>query len=236
MSITLSLIVPFYNEKNIVLNYQKIVNFLKRNYPNSELILVSDGSTKDCVELLEKFIKNDQRTTLIKYTSNRGRGYALKTGFRQAKGKYIAYIDGDLDIKPNYLKKVMAALVNNPVAVISKWHSKSEIKTPRIRRFASFIYNLVIRLVLRSKVKDHMGGLMGFNREVIKSVLNKTKEQRWLYTVELLYLIQKKDYSIIEIPVKISYAFGKKIRKSFIIDFLKVFIAVFQIKWRHRSV
>lgn len=235
MSITLSLVVPFYNEKNIIKNYQKLINFLEKNFPDSELILVNDGSAKEFVNPLKNVIAQNKRVKLISYSKNQGRGYALKKSFLKAKGQYLAYIDADLEISPIYFKKIIPLLKKYDVAIASKLHPQSKITTLLIRHLASLIYNSTARLILQTKIADHGAGLKGFRRQVIKSTLNQVKENQWLFDVELLYLIRKKGYRIIEVPIQISYGFGK-IRKSFITNFLKIFIAVFLIKWRHRSI
>ena len=67
-----------------------------------------------------------------------------------------------------------------------------------------------------------------------QKVLPNTVEKRWLFDVELLYLVQKNKFSIYEIPVSFRYGYGK-IRSSFIFDSLKLFSAIFLIKLRHRS-
>ena len=230
----LSLIVPFYNENEICQNYQELTTYLKKHFLNYELILVSDGSQSSLVSSLKTEIQGDSRTKLIHYPQNQGRGHAVKQGFKQAEGEYLAFIDGDLEIKPIYLKKMIKLLKKYDVVIASKFLPQSQVSSPLFRRLASRLFNLIVRLGLGSKVVDHQTGLKIFRCQVIDSILPRIKEKRWLFDVELLYLIQKEGYSIKEVPIAISYGFGK-IGKSLFNDFSKLLMAIFLIRWRHEK-
>lgn len=227
-----SLVVPFYNETNITTNYDVIKNTLEKITPNYEIIFVSDGSEKKYNDKLISSIARDRKSSLISYKRNQGRGYALTSGFKKAQGKYVAYIDGDLEIKPVYLFKIHDLLKKYDIVTASKYHVKSKVETTFLRKISSYIFNLSIRLVLRSKIKDHQIGLKGFRKRVVKKILSQVREKRWLFDVEFLYLAQKYNYSFVEIPVELKYGF-KEIKSSFVYDFLKLYIIMFTIKFRH---
>lgn len=79
------------------------------------------------------------------------------------------------------------------VVIASKSHPLSRVSSPFLRKINNSIYNTIACLFLGSKVKDHQTGLKAFRRPVIKDVSADIREKRWLFDVELLYLIQKKD-------------------------------------------
>lgn len=229
-----SIIVPFYNEKNICRNYQLLVLFLEKKIPNYELILVSDGSLQKYNTSLGALIKKNPKASLIVYAKNQGRGYAVSRGFKRAKGEYLAYIDADLELSPSYLPDIVSLLGKHDVVTASKFHPKSKVESPIFRKLSSLLFNSLVRLVLGSKITDHQIGLKGFRKEVIKTILPNVSEKRWLFDVELLYVIQKYKFSTVEIPVRFRYGFTK-IRRTFIYDFLKLCIIIFNIKFRHRN-
>lgn len=95
----LSIIVPIYGvEAYLDTCIQSVLN---QTFKNFELILVNDGSEDSCGIICEKYQLLDNRIQVINKT-NEGLVKARKDGLTQAKGKYVAYIDGDDWISKNY--------------------------------------------------------------------------------------------------------------------------------------
>lgn len=230
-----SVIIPFYNEENICRNYKILSKCLKAKIPSYELIFVSDGSRRNIVKSLEELIKKDPNVKLISYPVNRGRGYAVVQGFKNASGDYLAYIDADLEISPKYLIPLYEKLKKYDVVVANKFHRDSKVTSPLMRKISSRLFNAVVKIGLGSKIKDHQVGLKGFRREAIIEILPRIAEEGWLFDPELLYLLQKKQCSIADIPISITYGF-KAVRSSFVFDFLKTFVIISTIRKRHKDI
>lgn len=75
----------------------------------SELIIVNDGSTDDSERVLGKYSKRDGRVRFIN-KENGGVSSARNRGLSEAKGEYIAFVDGDSILSPRYLEKLLYAL------------------------------------------------------------------------------------------------------------------------------
>lgn len=227
----LSLVIPFYNEAdNLEDTYLAITRVLEEFYlKDYELIFVNDGSKDNSLEVLSKLINKDRRCRLISYSVNQGRGYALSKGFFKAKGEIIGYIDSDLEIDPKYIHQCVESLNGYDVAVVSKHLPKSEVETSATRKIASLVYNFWVRLILKSYVSDHQGGLKIFKKDVIKKTLPKVYSRGWLFDTEILYLCQRFGFKISEVPIRVTYGFGK-IQTSMIADFLKSFIFVLKLR------
>lgn len=229
--IQLSLVVPFYNESHIAQNTEILLKFFKINHISGELILVNDGSTLAVDPSFLKRISKHKNITYLRYLPNRGRGYAIRFGFNKARGENIGYIDADLEIAPKYIRDCLKMLEKYDGVVVSKYHPKSQVDTTLLRKSASIFLNYWIKLVLNSKVRDHQAGLKLFNRKALKRVLPYLKSEGWLLDIELLYLLQKKNISIAEVPLSIRYG-HTKIRKSFISGFFKVVFFAMILKLR----
>lgn len=102
-----SLIVPAFNiEKYIVRCLNSVVD---QTYQNLEIIVVNDGSTDQTLSKINDFAKKDARIKIINQ-KNQGLSEARNNGIKKATGKYIALIDGDDEIAPDFIKKLYFAL------------------------------------------------------------------------------------------------------------------------------
>jgi len=75
-----------------------------------ELIVVDDGSRDNTARIVAGIAGADPQVRLIKVGSNRGRGYARRTGVAAAEGELIAMIDADIVLPPDWLARARAAL------------------------------------------------------------------------------------------------------------------------------
>jgi glycosyltransferase involved in cell wall biosynthesis len=87
---TISCVVCAYNE---ALQISQILKAIHGHPLLSEIIVVNDGSTDETAELAAQF----PGVTLISYSQNRGKTYALSRGIEAAKGDYLMLLDADLD-------------------------------------------------------------------------------------------------------------------------------------------
>ncbi|WP_254568467.1 glycosyltransferase family A protein [Oscillatoria sp. HE19RPO] len=104
-----SVVVPVYNVEAYIA--ETIQSILKQTYSNFEILIVNDGSTDRSIEIIQTF--DDPRITLI-HQENQGVSAARNRGIAQAKGEYIALIDGDDIWVPEKLEKHVQHLENSP--------------------------------------------------------------------------------------------------------------------------
>lgn len=95
----ISVIIPTYNVEDYI--YICLNSVLKQTYTNFEIICIDDYSTDSTVEILEYYAKKDSRVKIIKNSENRGPGYSRNQGLKEAKGKYVFFLDSDDWLSPN---------------------------------------------------------------------------------------------------------------------------------------
>ncbi|ACM93540.1 teichuronic acid biosynthesis [Nautilia profundicola AmH] len=88
-----SIITPSYNSEKFI--SKTIVSVLNQTYRNLEMIIVDDCSPDNSNEIIEEYIKKDKRIKLIKLDKNSGPAVARNTAIKEAKGRYIAFLDAD---------------------------------------------------------------------------------------------------------------------------------------------
>lgn len=211
----LSVIVPMYNEKNIYNNLGEILNNLDKLKQSYEVIVVDDGSSNDCLKEAKRV--KSKKVRVVGYKPNKGKGYAIKYGFKFAKGDYILFLDSDLDIPPRQIMDFISRIGDYDVLIGSKRHPESKLIYPKIRRFLSGGYQLFVRILFGLNVQDTQVGLKLFRRKVLKKVYPLVKIERYASDLEMLVLAHKFGYTLKEGPVTINFRLGSHVRMSAII-------------------
>jgi len=172
----LSIIMPAYNEaENICRSIQESVKILEKTGLEYELILVDDGSEDDTYNKAVAVSQNYKNVKVFRYKENKGKGYALKYGFKYAKGNLIMFKDADLDLPSSQIPRFLDYMNTKQADVIigSKRHPLSKVQFPLSRRILSRCYSVLVKMLFNLKVTDTQVGIKLFRKEVLDSVLSK---------------------------------------------------------------
>jgi len=126
MSVQLvSIVTPSFNSINFLSN--TIDSILSQTFKDWELIIVDDCSTDNSCEVIESYIAQDSRITLIKLEQNAGAAVARNTGIEYAQGRFIAFLDSDDTWHPEKLEKQVDYMINNNYALTyTQYHQVNE--------------------------------------------------------------------------------------------------------------
>lgn len=102
----ISIIIPTFNRP--LLLAEALKSILNQTYQQFEIIVINDGGTS-VHSVIDQF--NDQRIISLEHTSKKGPGAARNTGIKNAKGKYIAYLDDDDLFLPHHLETLIDNLI-----------------------------------------------------------------------------------------------------------------------------
>lgn len=105
--ILISVIVPIYNSKKYL--SECVESVLRQTYINFELLLIDDGSTDDSLKICNSFKEKDDRIKVFHH-ENKGVSYTRNCGISLSTGDYIAFVDADDVIMPEYLEKLLKAI------------------------------------------------------------------------------------------------------------------------------
>ena len=131
----LTIVVPVYNTRNYL---EKCLNsVVKAMIPNSEILIINDGSTDDSEEIIKKYL--NRYPNLVRYIKqeNHGLGNVRNVALRESKGKYISSIDSDDSININFFKEAKFYMEKNVDVIIYDWLSiidNKRIQTPAIEK------------------------------------------------------------------------------------------------------
>jgi len=181
----------------------------------TEIIVVSDGSTDETVRIAGDFASESVR--VFHYPDRLGKGHALRVGLNQARGDYVAFIDSDGDIDPEAIVPFFSLmkLYEPDIVLGSKRHPLSQVDYPSLRRFLSWAYHIIGRVLFRIKVRDTQTGLKLIRRDVLAAVLPRMFEKRYAFDLELLVVARRLGLTrILEAPVKIHYRFSSNVNPT----------------------
>lgn len=111
----ISFVIPVYNVEKYLKECMK--SLINQTYSNYEIVVVDDCSTDASLSIAETFSKLDKRIRIVRHDRNRGLAAARNTGIESARGKYIAFVDSDDFVAPDYLSHLYAIVVEQGVQV-----------------------------------------------------------------------------------------------------------------------
>ncbi|MCA9971699.1 MAG: glycosyltransferase family 2 protein [Anaerolineales bacterium] len=164
---TLSVVIPAYNEQDGIAEIAHRVlaireDLAKVGVDDLELIVVDDGSRDRTVEIARSI----DGVRLIQHQQNKGYGGALKTGFSQAKGELIGFLDADGTYPPEHFPQLCAEALRGSELVIGSRMAGAESQMPATRRLGNFFFANLLSLIGRTRVTDSASGMRVFRREI----------------------------------------------------------------------
>ena len=208
--LVLSVVTPAFNEEaSITAAIDAIRHHLDCLDVTYEIIVVSDGSTDSTRARVEAI--GDSRVQVIEYERNMGKGYALRSGSRTARGQWIAWFDADLDLDPSAIGRYLDVARRDGLDVVigSKRHADSVVHYPKRRRIYSWLYQRLVHLLFNLRVRDTQVGVKLFRREALDEVLPVVLVKRYAFDLEVLVVARRFGYSAIrEESIELTYQFS----------------------------
>ena len=230
----ISIIVPVYNEEEVLPSF--IVTFFKQIDLNEEyeLIFVNDGSSDQTEKIIKQFQKNYSKIKLISYAPNKNLGYALPIGFKAAKGRIIVTMDSDLAHPPKIISRLVNRLdSNNDIVIGSRYVKGAGVKgVPLKSDLLSKITNFFTKLMILSQLKDVTSGFRAYRKEILKGL--KTKEEGFEVELEILVKLMKKGAKISEVgfnSVDREKGESKFVLSEHGLRYIKGMVGIFGYRW-----
>lgn len=202
---------PVYNEQATI--RQAIDRVLAVELPvDRELIIVDDGSSDGTREALKEI--TDSRVRVFYHDKNKGKGAALRTGFKELTGDIIIIQDADLEYDPCDYIKLMEPILDRRADVV--YGSRFLSGPHRALLFWHFVGNKLITLVAdmlyNINLSDIETGYKMFRSSLLKDI--KFSSNSFGFEAEFTAKVAKCRYRIYEVPIQYAgrtYEEGKKI-------------------------
>src|SRR3989344_6938071 len=221
-----------YNEKE---NIERLITeIFALKIDNLSVLIIDDNSPDGTAQIVEQLKNRYDYLRLIKRSGKLGYGSAQIAGFKEALAngaEIIITMDADFSHDPKVIPNLISAIENGSEVVIGS----RKIPGGRIvgwnwwRHFASTGAMLTSQIFLGITTNDLTSGFRAYRRTILENIsLDKIKSNGYSFLEELIYLIEKKNYKIKEVPITFTdRRFGKsKLSKKEILNF---FLTIFKI-------
>jgi dolichyl-phosphate beta-glucosyltransferase len=218
MSVSLSIVVPAYNEaRRLGTTLPKIIDYLSNNIPESELIVVDDGSRDDTAEVARKILTSAERvrTSVLSYRSNLGKGRAVRLGLLATRGEVALFSDADLSTPISETPKLTEPILRDEcdLAFGSRALDRGLIGVhqPWRREQGGRVFNLIVRLATGLPFWDTQCGFKAFRMSLCRPIIEGATVDRFGFDVELLFIAHRAGLRLKEVPVRWDHYEGSKV-------------------------
>ena len=228
----LSIIIPCYNEESrLPATLERIAAYVQTFGREIEVLVVDDGSKDRTAAVAETFRRKIPSLRVIPNGVNRGKGFSVRHGIQEARGRIALFTDADLSAPIEEANKLIEALETNDVAIGSRALDRNLISVHQspFREFAGIIFNKIVKIILWLPFVDTQCGFKAFRRERCLIIFKQQTIERFGFDPELLYLARHHGLRAVEIPVRWGHSPATKV--SMLRDSVQMFLDVFAIRW-----
>jgi len=204
----IDIMLPVYcgNLSEITDSVEKQVKSFRKSLKkyNWKIVLSINGKKPEGVIVLAKKLHKKYPQVRYDYVRQGGKGSGVIHSWKKSKADIMTYMDVDLstNIKdfPNLIKQVENGY---DISIGSRYHPQSKIIRSFKRSFVSIGYHRIYaKIVLGAKAyTDSQCGFKAVNRKFVKKILPLVRNRNWFFESEMLYIAQRKDMKIKEIPI-----------------------------------
>ncbi|MCL5949133.1 MAG: glycosyltransferase family 2 protein [Candidatus Bathyarchaeota archaeon] len=218
-----SIIIPTYCEEETIAEVLQRVIKVSWSLGNTEIIVVDDGSTDHTAEKVAAF----PFVKYLRHQNNLGKGAAIRTGIKNARGKILVIQDADLEYLPEYIPALVKPISEGPMDIVYGSRFKGK---PEGMSFSHFVGNSILsgvaRFLYNIQITDIMTGQKAFKKSILNSA--ELEENGFAVEIEITCKGFNKDKKFTEIPIPYTYRrYG--VSKIAYIDGLRSLVKLFTI-------
>ncbi len=225
VSTFLSVVMPMYNEAQVVADVVERVVIVLRDYlqeKSFEVVLVDDGSQDGSAAAVAAV--NLPQVNLQQHPYNIGNGAAVKTGIRHAQGEYILLMDADGQHKPEDIPRLLEQAQMYDLVVGARTRGS---ETAVHRDIANFIYNSFASYVCGRKIEDLTSGFRVIRADIAKSLVYMLPNT-FSYPTTMTLAVVRSGYSLTYVPIVAPKRVGKS-KIKLLRDGSRFFMILFKI-------
>ncbi|MCG6988008.1 MAG: glycosyltransferase [Gemmatimonadetes bacterium] len=197
--VDVSIVLPARNEAGIIANaVHRVSEVLDRVGRSWEIVVVDSASEDGTGERVREL--GSRRVRLVR-VEQPGKGAAIGAGLHAARGRYIGFLDSDLEIDPAELPRFIHALDDGADAAIAAKTDRAGERALR-RQLSTVVYNRFARILLGTPYADHQGGMKLFRGDAA-AIARSVECTGWFWDTEVLVGLARHRCTVREVPVTV---------------------------------
>ena len=227
-----SLIVPAYNEEHRLGSaLPHVFEYLRRSFKLWEVVYIDDGSTDQTYACLRDAAKQHPELVVLKHDRNYGKGKAVRTGLKAARGEVLLFSDADFSTPIEETQRLFQFIEDGFDIVIGSrgvTGSRVEIHQSFLRETTGKIGNAIVQTLLLLPFHDTQCGFKMFRSDAVKKILPFLTINGFAFDMEILAVATALGLKIAEVPVTWRNVLESKVR---MIHTLQVFADLLRIRY-----
>ncbi len=199
-----SIVLPTYNEcKNIADLIDAIEAEVSPLGPHLQIVVVDDNSPDGTAEVVQQRIQKPGQAHINLYvrTEECGLASAIKYGLQRSQGDVVVVMDTDFNHDPKMIPQMIDLLKYYDLVIGSRFVMGGGMEEELRYKF-SFLYNLFIRVTIRTQIQDNLSGFFAMRRDKLMALdLDRIFRGYGEYFIRLLYVAWRQHYKMLEVPV-----------------------------------
>jgi hypothetical protein len=197
--VDISIVLPARNEAGIIAKAVRRVSEVLDRVGRSWEIVVADSASEDGTGERVREL-GSKRVRLVR-VEQPGKGAAIGAGLHAARGRYVGFLDSDLEIDPAELPRFIHALDDGADAAIAAKTDRAGERALR-RQLSTVVYNRFARILLGTPYADHQGGMKLFRGDAA-AIARSVECMGWFWDTEVLVGLARHRCTVREVPVTV---------------------------------
>lgn len=233
----LSVVVSAYREGEMIgRTLLELDKYLSRQNFDYEVLVVTDGSPDNTAEVARNYASHITNLRVIENKENHGKGFVVRQGLLEAKGKYRVFLDADGSTSITHLEKFLPEFENGFDMVVGSRNIEGsfvQVHQPKYREVIGNMGNWLIKIVLGLwKYSDTQCGFKMLSARASEEIASRMVVDRFGFDFEMIVLAKKMGFKVKQMPVRWLNEEGSTVKLTGKNGFTQVLIDLFKTKWR----
>ena len=198
------IVLPVFNEAaELESSVRRLHSYLTTAFPLTWQITIVDNASTDRTAAIAQRLSDELLGVHWRHLDRKGRGHALREAWTASAAQVVAYMDIDLSTDLDALLPMVAPLASghSEIAIGSRFAPGASVARGPKREFISRSYNLMVRAMFATQIRDMQCGFKALRADVARELLPAVEDDEWFFDTELLLLAERNGLRIHELPV-----------------------------------
>jgi dolichol-phosphate mannosyltransferase len=227
-----SVVLPTYNERDGIAELvAEIVAIARAARLDFEVLVVDDASPDGTAVHVEEVFRAEPAVRVHVRRGERGLASAVRRGIVEARGEFVVVMDSDGNHDPALIPLMLRCAEDFEVVVGSRYVLGGGMLTSAFRYWASYAFNILIRVVVGLRIHDNLSGYLAFRRDLLDRLDPDIIFYGYGdYAVRLLYQVVQRGGRVLEIPTVYRFRKGGESKTRFFAYFWTYLGSVFRLR------